>query len=359
MAEKTEEPTEKRLRDARREGNIAFSQDLAAAASFLAGMILIVLWAPRIAGEFRRLFEAATGAIPAVNGIGTGFLWQQPFREASLGWLWATVPILAALTAAGVIAAGIQAGVNFTPAKLAPSFSKLNPVEGLKKIFSMKGVVELLKTVFKLAVVLTIGYATVAGALEWILPLHRVELDAFYAILAKVARSFAFQVGFAFALIAGFDYFFQWKQWKKGLMMSPEEVKREYKEQEGDPVIKGQRKALHQELANQQIAHEVRLADAVVVNPTHLAVAVRYERDAMAAPRVTAKGGGALAKEMLKIARKHDVPVVRDVPLAHALFAVEMGRYVPQDLYEAVAEVLLFAGQLRDQGLGGAAVDRD
>src|SRR5262249_53050805 len=127
---------------------------------------------------------------------------------------------------------------------------------------------------------------------------------------------------------------------------------------EGDPLVKSQRKALHQELANQQIVREVRLADAVVVNPTHLAVAVRYEKDAMAAPRVTAKGGGALAKEMLKVARRHDIPIVRDVPLAHALFTVEMGRSIPQDLYETVAEVLLFARQLREQGLGGTAIDR-
>jgi flagellar biosynthesis protein FlhB len=358
MAEKTEEPTPKRLRDAKRDGNIAFSQDLPAAASFLGGMVLIVFWAPRIAAEFKRLFEAAVAAIPAVNGTRTDFLWQEPFRQASLGWLTATLPVLVVLTLAGVIAAMVQAGVTFTPKKLAPSFDKLNPAQGLKKIFSAKGAIELLKTAFKLAVVITIGYGAVAGAIEWILPLHRVELGAFYAILAKVARSFAFQVAFAFAVIAGFDYFLQWKQWKKGLMMSRDEVKREYKEQEGDPMVKSQRKALHQELANQQIVREVRLADAVVVNPTHLAVAVRYEKDGMAAPRVTAKGGGALAKEMLKVARRHDIPIVRDVPLAHALFAVEMGRYVPQDLYEAVAEVLLFARQLREQGLGGTAMDR-
>jgi len=350
MAEKTEEPTPKRLRDARRKGNIALSQEVPAAASFLAGVMLLGVWAPRIAAEFRRLFQemVEAGAHVGEDTIASG--WIEPFRDAGLGWARAAGPVIAGIALAGAGLALAQSGFHLTPSKLAPSLSKLSPSKVLKRWFSLQGVFELVKTVVKLGVVLLIAYLVVKGALVGIVALHRTELPSFYAVLWSLARSFAVQVGLVFALVAAADYWMQWRRWKKGLMMTKDEVKREYKEQEGDPLIKGQRKALHQELANQQIVAETRAADAVVVNPTHLAVALRYDRDRMAAPRVTAKGAEAVARLMREEARRHDVPVVRDVPLARALFSVQMGRYVPRDLYEAVAEVLLFAHQLRQEG---------
>jgi type III secretion protein U len=349
MAEKTEEPTPKRLRDAKKKGNIPLSQEVPAAASFLAGALLLGLWAPRIATEFRQLFEGTTEAAARLAEGSLADAWVDPARDAAFGWLRSVGPVFAGIALAGVGLALAQAGFNLNFSKLAPSLSKLSPSKVLKRWFSLQGVFELLKTVAKLALVLLIGYLVVKGALVGVLALHRAELAGFYGVLASVARSFAVQVGLAFAVVAAADYYFQWRRWKKGLMMTKDEVKREHKEQEGDPIIKSQRKGLHQELANQQIVGETRIADAVVVNPTHLAVALRYDRDNMAAPRVTAKGAEAVARMMLDEARRHDVPVVRDVPLARALFAVEMGRYVPRELYEAVAEVLLFARQLRQE----------
>jgi type III secretion protein U len=351
MAEKTEEPTPKRLRDAKKKGNIPLSQEVPAAASFLAGVLLLGLWAPRIAAEFRQLFTGATETAARLTDGSLADAWRGPARDAALGWLVSVGPVLAGIVLAGVGLALAQAGFNLNFSRLSPSLAKLSPSKVLKRWFSLQGVFELAKTVAKLALVLLIGYVVVKGALVGIVALHRVELAGFYGVLARVARSFAVQVGLAFAVVAAADYYFQWRRWKKGLMMTKDEVKREHKEQEGDPIIKGQRKALHQELANQQILGETRVADAVVVNPTHLAVALRYDRERMAAPRVTAKGAEAVARLMLEEARRHDVPVVRDVPLARALFSVEMGRYVPRELYEAVAEVLLFARQVRqDEG---------
>jgi flagellar biosynthesis protein FlhB len=350
VAEKTEEPTPKRLRDARRKGQIAFSQDVPGAAAFLAGMALVVFWAPRIADHFREQFVTVTKAVGRVDASTLAGVWSGPFREAGFAWMWGAGTVVAGVALAGVGLAVAQAGFNLTFERLRPQLAKLNPVQGLKRWFSIAGLVELLKTAAKVAIVFAVGYYAVSGRFEGILSLHRVDLVRFYELLAQVLWSFVLPAGFAFALISGFDYYFQWRRWKKGLMMSKDEVKQEYKEQEGDPIIKSQRKALHQELAMQQIAHEVPLADAVVVNPTHLAVAVKYDRDKMAAPRVTAKGGGAIARRMRELARKHEVPLVRDVSLARALFAVEMGRYIPRDLYEAVAEVLLFASRLREEG---------
>ena len=346
MAEKTEQPTPKRLREARRKGQIAFSQDVPAAAAFLAGVMVLSLWAPRIGKEFRQLFTSVTDAIPRLSAEAEA-PWADLVREAGLAWARSAGPVLVALALAGVALAVAQAGFHLAPSKLAPSLERLSPGKALQRWFSMTGFVDLLKTVVKLAVVIVLGYMTVSAALAGILALQRASLPAFSLTLAEVARSFAVRAALAFVLLAGADYFFQWRRWKKGLMMTLEEVRREYKEQEGDPLVKSQRKALHQELASTAIAAEVRVADAVVVNPTHLAVVLRYDRESMAAPRVTAKGGGDLAREILKVARRYDVPVVRDAPLAHTLFAVDVGRYIPRDLYEAVAEVLLFASRLR------------
>jgi flagellar biosynthesis protein FlhB len=346
MAEKTEQPTPRRLREARRKGQIAFSPEVPAAATFLAGVVMLAWWVPRVAGEFRTLFTAATEAagkagadpVPLTETLG---------RQAATAGLRVMGPLVLALALAGIALSLAQTGFHLAPSRLVPSLDKLSPSRTLKRWFSMEGGKEVLKAALKLAVVLALGYATVTSALGAILALHRATLPAISITLGEAARSFAVKAGLAFAVVAAADYFLVWRRWRKDLMMSPEEVRREYKEQEGDPLVKAQRKALHQELTMVQIAAEVRVADAVVANPTHLAVALRYDRDSMAAPRVTAKGGGEVAAEMLRVARVHDVPVVRDVPLAHALYEVREGRSVPEELFEAVAEVLIFAARLR------------
>ena len=353
MAEKTEQPTPRRLREARRKGQIAFSPEVPAAATFLAGVVMLAWWVPSVASEFKVLFTAATRAaakagsdpLPVVESLG---------KQAASAGLKVMGPLVLALALAGIALSLVQTGFHMAPSRLVPSPDKLSPSRALKRWFSAQGATDVLKAAVKLAVVLALGYATVTTALGAILALHRASLPAISATLGETARSFAVKAGLAFALVAAADYFLVWRRWKRDLMMSPDEVRREYKEEEGDPLVKAQRKALHRELAMVQIAAEVRVADAVVVNPTHLAVALRYDRDTMAAPRVTAKGGGEVAAEMLKVARAHDVPVVRDVPLAHALYEVREGRYVPQDLYEAVAEVLLFAARLRQAQEGPA-----
>jgi flagellar biosynthesis protein FlhB len=358
VAEKTEEPTPKRLRDARRQGNIAFSQEVPAAAGFLVGTLALGLWASRMSAEFRALYVSSVSAFAQADGPALLSAWAEPLRQAGVAFLWMALPVIAAIALASVGLATAQAGFHLAAAKLKPSLGKLNPGPQLKKWFSPGGVFDLGKSVVKLAVALLLGWAVLSASFTSLLALHRASLPAFYTVLFEVARTFVLYAGLAFAALAALDYFVQYRKWRKGLMMSREEVTREYKEQEGDPLIKGQRKALHQELANQAIVQETRLADAVVVNPTHLAVAVRYDRETMNAPRVTAKGGGDLARQMLAEARRHEVPVVRDVPLAHALFAVEMGRQVPREMYEVVAEVLLFASRLRQEGVGAADFER-
>jgi flagellar biosynthetic protein FlhB len=349
MGEKTEQPTPKRLQEARKKGQIAFSREVPAVATYLAGMSLILVWASRIGDAFRDYYRTVVTAIGQVDGASLTTVGTKLLDRAGTVWLLSVAPILGGIAVAGLALAAAQAGLNLTFEPMKPSLKKLNPLEGLKRWFSVRGIVEFVKTLVKVLVVVLLGYGAISGSLEAIVRLHWVDISGLYRIGIKVAQSFIFQVGATFLLIAGFDYFYQRQQWKKQLMMTKEEVKQEYKEMEGDPIVKSQRKALHQAMVMQDIQREVPKADVVVTNPTHIAVAVRYDRATMGAPKVTAKGRGLIAQKIIQLAKKHDVPIVRDISLAHALFEVEMGRYIPRDLYEAVAEVLLFAWRLKQE----------
>jgi len=349
MGDKTEQPTPKRLQEARKRGQIAFSRDVPAVATYLVGMSLILVWAAHIGDAFRDYYRTVAAAVGQVDGAGLTTVWTKLLDQAGSVWLRSVAPILAGVAVAGLALAAAQAGLNMTFEPMKPSLKKLNPLEGLKRWFSIRGLVEFVKTLVKVLVVVLLGYAAISGSLEAVVRLHGVDMAALYRVGIKVAQTFIFQVGATFALIAGLDYFYQRQQWKKQLMMTKEEVKQEYKEMEGDPIVKSQRKALHQAMIMQDIQREVPKADVVVTNPTHMAVAVRYDRATMGAPKVTAKGRGLIARRIIELAKKHDVPIVRDISLAHALFEVEMGRYIPRDLYEAVAEVLLFAWRLKQE----------
>jgi type III secretion protein U len=237
MAEKTEQPTPRRLREARKKGQIAFSPEVPAAATFLAGVALLAWWVPRLAREFRALLTAATEAagkagsdpVPLVESLG---------RQAATAGLRVMGPLVLALALAGIALSLAQTGFHLAPSRLVPSLDKLSPSRALKRWFSAQGATEVLKAALKLSVILVLGYATVATALGTILALHRASLPAISATLGEAARSFAVKAGLAFAVVAAADYFLVWRRWKKDLMMSPEEVRREYKEQEGDPLAR-------------------------------------------------------------------------------------------------------------------------
>ncbi|GBC84141.1 Yop proteins translocation protein U [bacterium HR11] len=349
MGDKTEQPTPKRLQEARKRGQIAFSREVPAVATYLAGMSLILVWASHIGDAFRDYYRTVATAVGQVDGASLTTVWTKLLDQAGTVWLLSVAPILAGVAVAGLALAAAQAGLNMTFEPMKPSLKKLNPLEGLKRWFSVRGIIEFVKTLVKVLVVVLLGYAAVSGSMEAIVRLHWVDMAGLYRVGVKVAQTFIFQVGATFLLIAGIDYFYQRQQWKKQLMMTKEEVKQEYKEMEGDPIVKSQRKALHQAMVMQDIQREVPKADVVVTNPTHMAIAIRYDRATMGAPKVTAKGRGLIARKIIELAKKHDVPIVRDISLAHALFEVEMGRYIPRDLYEAVAEVLLFAWRLKQE----------
>jgi flagellar biosynthesis protein FlhB len=232
-------------------------------------------------------------------------------------------------------------GLIFSFQVITPKFTKLNPVQGFQNLFfKSKTYLELVKNLIKFAVVLCLAYTSFRSSLRDIVVSARIGLPETATLTSQLLFSLLFKVGGAFLLLGGVDFLLQKKLHLKSLMMSKEETKQEYKNDEGDPHIKHQRKHIHEQILAESAMKNVPDAAAVVVNPTHLAVALNYNRTTMAAPRITAKGQMLTAQRIIEIAKQSHVPVIRNVALAHRLYALEVGDEIPEELYEAVAEIL-------------------
>ena len=269
-----------------------------------------------------------------------------------MGYAWSkflllTAPLMGALMVVAAATNFMQVKVLFAPEVLKPKFDKLDPLKGFKNVFfSSKTYIELVKNLIKVTIVGWILYSAIKGSLRDIIPTAGMRVDQTAALAGRIMSSLLYKVGGVFIILGAADYMIQKKLYMKNMMMSKEEVKQEYKEQEGDPHVKQMRKHLFQQLMHESVAHNVPKATAVVANPTHLAVALRYDEASMQAPKVTAKGQDSMALKILDIAKQHNVPVIRDIGLAHSLYDLEIGHEIPEDLYEAVAEVLNFVYQL-------------
>jgi flagellar biosynthesis protein FlhB len=258
-------------------------------------------------------------------------------------------PLLGALFMVAGAVTFFQVKALFAPAVLKPKFDRLNPIKGFQNVF-FKGrtYLEAAKTVIKFATVLALCFFTIRGDLRQIILTGRADIEVSATLAMSLMFGLLFKVGGIFLVIGGADYMLQKKLYMKGLMMSRYDVIKEYKEEEGDPHMKHARKQLHEELLAHGMMQAVPQATAVVVNPTHIAVAVRYDENAMNAPAVTAKGRFTMADRIREVAREHHIPIVRNVPLAHSLFNVELGDEIPEDLYEAVAEILNWIYQIAE-----------
>jgi type III secretion protein U len=261
------------------------------------------------------------------------------------------LPLLILVLVTGIMANVLQFGLLFAGESIKPNFSKLNPISKLKQIFSIKNLVEFLKSAAKILFLGTLLYFVIKNTLDPLLKTPFTTLKDFVNIVPSIMKTFAMNVGFAYIVVAFLDFIFQRHNHTKQLMMTKDEVKREYKEQEGDPTIKGKRKQLHRELLQGSPAQKTKRASALIVNPTHYAIAIYYNELITPLPIVLAKGIDFQAQMMKKIAYEFDVPVVEDVPLAHALYDLaEEGRYIPRELIEPIAKVIRYIQDKKEQG---------
>lgn len=337
--EKTEQATPQALRKARERGEVAKSTELSAAALLLTAFGVITWQLESIGAGFgsmaERTFKAATETEPNTAVM------LNAFADAIQQAVGLVLPLIVALVAVAMLVPFLQVGAIITFEPLKPSLKKLNPISGLKKMFfSLSTYVELLKGIAKLTVIFLIVWNIIQQEIATILMLGMLPLEAVVAQSVRIIGRCVMYIIMFFAAIAVLDLFYQRWQYAKNMRMSKEQVKQEYKQQEGDPTNKSARKRLHQEILRDAMVLSTAKADVVVTNPTHIACALRYDPDEEASPRLVAKGNGYIAEQIKQVAKDNDIPIVRDVGLARALQELELDTEVPEELYDGVAEIL-------------------
>ncbi len=345
--EKTEEPSPQKLKQAREKGQVAKSQDAIQALSFVIVFSIVAL---TMGSTATRLREFVQGALTTAvrRGDETSTLFTM-IDEAIWMVLVCSMPAMGGAFIAGFAANAMQVGFMITTEPLKPDFKKLNPVDGFKNLFSKKKLVESLKQLLKFILVSYIAYTSVTEVLREVVLAVRIDLWTGVALGGQIIVTIAKKIGLMFVIVAAADFFWQRHVFNKDMMMSKYDVKQEYKSSEGDPQQKSERKALAEELILHGSQQNVANADAVVVNPTHVAVAIKYDKDKGGAPRIVAKGMRKNAETIKEIARQAGVPILRNIPLAQALHKLDIEEEIPEELYEAVAEVLNFVFELKQQ----------
>lgn len=347
--EKTEDATPERLRKLRNEGNVAKSQDVNSSVSFLVVFIVLGVTFPFISREMIGLVKLSVRLMmelqsphpqllsTAVAGLVAEALWVM---------MKVCAPVLATAVVLGVALNLAQVGFLFSTKPITPDLNKVNPINGFKGLFNMKKVVELIKTIIKFVVIGWLSYNALKKAIRDVVLIVRSDLFVGVKIVGTIIWDFVSKIGVVFILIAALDAFYQRRRYLKDNKMTKYDVKQEYKQSEGDPQHKQERRKLHQEILSGGGGGAVKGADVVVRNPDHIAVALKYDRDDGSAPTVVAKGQRLWAEKILAAAEQYGVPVVRNVPLAQALNKLDVGDEIPEALYQAVAEVLTFVYNL-------------
>lgn len=345
--EKTEVPTEKKRRESREEGQVAFSKELSSAA-LLAGIVLtLVATSPIILDAMRQLMSQIFRDLAQSEELSIDSIFTLS-GEIFYIILPAFAPFAAVIIFVGIFASVLQVGVQITFKAISPKFNKISPLTGLKRLFSSQSLADFLKSMAKLIIVGFVGYLTY---IEKITELNGLSVSTPESILIynfTVVAEVAGKIVLALVAIAIFDYFYQRWHHEQQLMMTKQEVKDETKQTEGDPQLKARIRQIQREMSNARMMQEVPKADAVIVNPTHFSVAILYDRDVMSAPEVIAKGADHLALRMRTVARENNVPILERPELARDLYAnVEIGDDIPERFYKAIAEILAFVYRLR------------
>lgn len=346
-SDKTEEPTEHKLQEARKKGQVIKSQEIVSTCMLLATAGVLMTAGSWMFSEVTH-FTLARWTDLMSNADFQGRDLKLDFAWWTIGFLKILAPLLGAAFVMAVIANLAQVQFLFSTESLQPKLSKINPIEGFKKIFSAKSLMELAKQIAKLTIIGWICYKVVGQALPSLVNL--IEQDLFFTV--SLTRSICVEiikkVLIGCTVIAAVDYIFQKKQFMKQMRMSMQELKDEYKDTEGNPQVKGKLRQLMRQASQGRMMEGAAGANAVVTNPTHLAVALRYEQGVDAAPKVVAKGENLIAAQIKVIAEDNDVPVLENVELARALFsACEVGQDIPPELYKGVAEVLAYVFKLK------------
>ncbi|WP_179232895.1 flagellar biosynthesis protein FlhB [Paenibacillus rigui] len=344
--EKTEPASPKKRQESRQKGQVAKSMELPAAFilffTFLSFMIFGSYMKEHLMQLFRSVFYDYLLWDLTIENVTV--LLKTLFAQSLL----LMVPIFLVTVVIAIFSNYLQIGFLFTGDPLLMKFSKINPIEGAKKIFSMRTLVDFFKSVLKMSLIGYVVYASLWGEKSHLLDLASLPLENVFLFTASTTLKLGIKIGLILIVLAIFDYMYQKYEFEKSIKMSKQDIKDEYKKTEGDPLIKGKIREKQRRMALQRMMQEVPKADVIITNPTHFAVAIRYDSKNMQAPTVIAKGTDYIALKIRQIAKDHQIITMENKPLARALYAqVEIGEAIPADMFQAVAEVLAYVYKVK------------
>jgi len=346
--EKTEPATPKRLQEMREKGQVAKSREVPSIAVLVASLLVFYFLGSTMIKEFMDLMQWAFSSSGSLQ-----------LKEANLQWLlveylqrcWRIfAPLLVVIIAVALLSNYLQVGFIFSFESITPKLSKLDPLKGFARMFSKQSLVELVKSVFKVVIVGCVTYLTVRGELNHIIPTIDMEVWSILSYIGNVCFKIMLHTSWVLIVLAFLDYIFQKWDFQQESKMTRQEVKDEFKQREGDPLVKSRVRQVQREMARRRMMEAVPKADVVITNPVHLAVALEYNAQQMPAPRVTAKGARLMAERIKEVARENQIPLVENKPLTQALFSsVEIGQEIPTVFYKAVAEILAYVYRLKNK----------
>ena len=343
--EKTEEATPKKLSDARKEGQVAKSKELGLGIGLLVMFLMLKYMVGLLGSQFMDAFSMVYNRIPQFTDLVAGQIivrdYMILFREIMFNILLMMLPFMAAALVAGMIIEIYQVKWEPTSKPLVPKLSKINPINGFKKIFSLNSVVEFVKAILKIGLIIWVAYSTLKNEWDNLFILYDMPIEQAIALMGDIVIGLGIKISLVYLIIAAADLFYQKWKFKEDMKMTKQEVKDEYKQAEGDPAIKGKIRQRMRQASQRRMMQDLPKADVVITNPTHFAVAIKYDADLYDAPYVVAKGSDHLAAKIKEVAKENKVEIVENKPLARMLYYnVELGSVIPPELYRAVADIL-------------------
>lgn len=348
--EKTETATPHKREEVRKKGQVAKSNEIGTALLVITGFYIINSFltyaCERLSFIATHILSNATSWDGSIEGVISVFIFI--VNEG----LMVLLPVFGILLLVAIISQAVQVGFMFNVSNIQPKFNRINPLEGFKRIFSKRAMVEFTKSVLKICIVVGLAYWQVRRSFTWLCNLSFVDIHHSLLLISSSVYTMALIIGLILFVLAIFDYLYQRWEFEQNIKMTKHEVKEEMKQTEGDPQLRSRIRQKQREMASRRMMQAIPSADVIITNPSHFAVALLYKPDTMAAPEVIAKGTGNIAIKIKEIAKKHAVPTVENPPLARALYqSVEIGQQIPAELYPAVAEVLAFVYQLKKRSV--------
>ncbi|HHW30463.1 MAG TPA: flagellar biosynthesis protein FlhB [Clostridiaceae bacterium] len=351
---KTEKATPKKRKDVRKKGQVFQSREIAGAIVLLGIFAVLKLTGGFIYANVSNYLVKLVSVYPMQNDLFSEAFLRKLYLETIVFLAKVLLPILGTGLVAGLAIGYGQVGFLFSSESMMFKFSRINPINGIKRMLSSSGLVELLKSVIKIIIIGYVSYSFLMSEANNILNLMDNDIKAISAYIINTLINAAFRVCIVLLAFGIIDYLYQWWEYERSIMMSKEEIKEEFKQTEGNPTTRSRIRQKQRQISSRRMLHSVPKADVVVVNPTHIAVAIKYDPKIADAPVVTAKGQGYLALRIKEIAEENDVYIVENKPLARTLYeTVEIDQAIPPELYQAVAEILAFVYRLKNDKIKG------